>query len=670
MLSRKIAIAKTIKGRIIGYTSSILFLILATMIGFHTNDMYTHLLRDNKEKILQETLTRAAEIEANNLVAVSYAKAMALAQESGMFGKRPEAIKYLYAVVESNPQFFDAYVIYEPNADHEDDRYKNQPGSDATGRFNANVTNFNGRYELINGVDMETSLYYQGCRDKFLSGSTERYMITEPYVYEGVMMVEQTYPIVINGNFAGITGVDRTLDSLSEHLSALKPYESADFVLISRLGGIISATMDKKLNTKKIEDTIYRDILTQLYKDKTGKSIREAKDPATGSHFYYAGAHIETGDWMLVMRVSENEILRPIRSTLSRAVFISAVGILITFAILYWIGNSIAAPIETSVEAATKIAAGDLTSTVIVTGDDETGRLLSAMNAMTRNLNGLIGQVKRSCVQVTTSATEIAASAMQLEAGVSEQAASTNQVSATASEISATSRELSKTMNEVTGVASGTAELADAGRNSLTNMEDVMQGLVEATGSISSKLAAIHQKANDISGIVNTITKVADQTNLLSLNASIEAEKAGEMGRGFSVVATEIRRLADQTAVATLNIEQMVKEMQSAVSLGVMEMDKFSQSIVSGMNEITQISTQLEEIIARVKALTPRFAAVNDGMESQTHAAQQISDAIVQLSEAAHQTSQSVSEFHEATAQLNESANSLRDEVSHFKVTS
>jgi methyl-accepting chemotaxis protein WspA len=370
------------------------------------------------------------------------------------------------------------------------------------------------------------------------------------------------------------------------------------------------------------------------------------------------------------MRVSENEILLPIRSALTRAITISAVGILITLGILYWIGNSIAGPMEASVNAAKKIAAGDFTSAVMVTGDDETGQLLTAMNAMTENLNRLIGQVKRSCVQVTTSATEIAASAMQLEAGVAEQAASTSQVSATAGEISATSAKLLKTMNEVTDVASGTAELAEAGRSSLTSMENVMQRLVEANDSISSKLAAIDQKANDISGIVGTITKVADQTNLLSLNASIEAEKAGERGRGFSVVATEIRRLADQTAVSTLDIEQMVKQMQNAVSLGVMEMDKFSHAIADALEEINQISTQLDEIMARVQALTPRFAAVNEGMELQTHAALQISDAIVQLSEAAHQTSQSVSEFHDATAQLNESANSLREEVAHFKVTS
>src|SRR5207245_2721664 len=111
--------------------------------------------------------------------------------------------------------------------------------------------------------------------------------------------------------------------------------------------------------------------------------------------------------------------------------------------------------------------------------------------------------------------------------------------------------------------------LADAGRVGLRQMEETMRQLSDATGSISAKLRTIREKAGGINLVVTTITKVADQTNLLSINAAIEAEKAGEAGLGFLVVAREIRRLADQTAVATLDIEQMVRQMESAVAAGV-----------------------------------------------------------------------------------------------------
>ena len=134
-------------------------------------------------------------------------------------------------------------------------------------------------------------------------------------------------------------------------------------------------------------------------------------------------------------------------------------------------------------------------------------------------------------------------------------------------------------MTEVSTVAEESAALAGSGQAGLTHMAATMQHVMEAAAAINAKLAVLSERAGNINQVVTTITRVADQTNLLSLNAAIEAEKAGEYGRGFAVVATEIRRLADQTAVATYDIDQIVKEIQSAVAAGVMSMDKFSQEV-------------------------------------------------------------------------------------------
>jgi len=168
---------------------------------------------------------------------------------------------------------------------------------------------------------------------------------------------------------------------------------------------------------------------------------------------------------------------------------------------------------------------------------------------------------------------------------------------------------------------------------------------------------------------VTTITKVADQTNLLSINAAIEAEKAGEYGLGFLVVAREIRRLADQTAVATLDIERMVKDMQQSVSAGVMEMDKFSEQVRKGVEEVARLSGQLGQIIAAVTSLTTRFEQVNEGMAAQSQGAEQIREAMVRLSEGANQTVRSLSEFNRATDQMREAVGSLKEDVSFFTIS-
>ncbi|MBO0348524.1 methyl-accepting chemotaxis protein [Phormidium pseudopriestleyi FRX01] len=333
------------------------------------------------------------------------------------------------------------------------------------------------------------------------------------------------------------------------------------------------------------------------------------------------------------------------------------------------IAKPLGAKIVGVVRVAEKISSGDLTTTVTVTEtQDEIGRLTVAFSQMTQKLNSLIRQVQHSGIQITSSTTEIAASGKQLEATVTEQVASTNEVVATAKEIAATSGELVKTMDQVGELAGQTAIAAGTGQQEIVRMETTMRQLANATSSISAKLGVISEKANNINSVVTTITKVADQTNLLSLNAAIEAEKAGEYGTGFAVVAREIRRLADQTAIATLDIESMVKDMQSAVSTGVMEMDKFTTEVSRGVEDVRTISGQIGKIIERVQGLTPRFDVVTKGMEDQSEGAQQISDAMVQLSEASRQTAQSLRDTNRAIEQLNEAAQGLQREISFFKV--
>ena len=225
-----------------------------------------------------------------------------------------------------------------------------------------------------------------------------------------------------------------------------------------------------------------------------------------------------------------------------------------------------------------------------------------------------------------------------------------------------------QTMGEVSKTVFDTTSMAETGREKLNRMQSSMREFIDATSYISSKLGVINEKANKISGIVTTINKISDQTNLLSLNAAIEAEKAGEYGKGFSVVAREITRLSDQTAIATKDIEYMVKEMQSSVSSGVMEMDKFAEGVRRGVVSIETIGEQLGQVIDQVKTLSPRFEVVNKGMYMQVESARQISEAMEQLLTAADQTRDSLSEYKRVTEQLNAAVQVLQSEVSRFKL--
>jgi len=330
--------------------------------------------------------------------------------------------------------------------------------------------------------------------------------------------------------------------------------------------------------------------------------------------------------------------------------------------------RAIANPMRAIVKTLEATGGGDLTRRLTLARKDEFNAIETGFNGMVDELTGLVGKTQRSAVQVATSVTEIAATSKQQQATASEVAATTTEIGVTSREISATSRELVRTMAEVSGAAEQTAALAGSGQVGLARMEDTMRNVVGAAGSVNAKLAILNEKAGNITQVVTTITKVADQTNLLSLNAAIEAEKAGEYGRGFVVVATEIRRLADQTAVATYDIEQMVREIQSSVSAGVMGMDKFSEEVRRGMADMQQVGDQLSQIIQQVQTLAPRVQMVNEGMQAQATGAEQINQALVQLADASSQTVESLRQASFAIDELSQVAVGLRSGVSRFKV--
>lgn len=387
---------------------------------------------------------------------------------------------------------------------------------------------------------------------------------------------------------------------------------------------------------------------------------------------YYQGqcvlnnVHGQTG--AITVSLSQNIEKRAIRKVLLAMLIISGIVLGIAVGLAFLFSREAIHAIQNIVSVIGSIAEGDLRKIAVSKTQDEFNMLVTKLNQMIEHLRIMIGQVQRSGIQVTSSSTELAATAKQQEVTIKTQVESTNKVVAFVQEISYVTSNLVETMQRVAVMSQETANFASSGQSDLARMQEAMERMEEASRSISNRLSAINEKADNITTVVTTITKVADQTNLLSLNAAIEAEKAGEYGRGFTVVAREIRRLADQTAVATLDIEQMVQEMQSAVSAGVMEMDKFIAEVQHSAEDVEKISLQLTRIIEQVQALSPQFEDVNEAMGHQSEHAREIDTAMANLSEEMQQTMDSLRESFLAIGQLNDAARGLQEEVSCFKV--
>jgi methyl-accepting chemotaxis protein WspA len=675
----KVSAFNSLSGRFLLLGALPALLAIGTIVVLGAVEEYRDLRRVEETVLATSARGAAAELRVRNDRWNNVVTVMSLAQSNGLFGRRKDSLDYLRSIVTTLPLIIGTYYAYEPDADGQDAAALKagdvpREAMDASGRFLPYWYLESGAVGLKPNTGMETLEYYLGPRNEFARTGKAGPFITEPYVYEGVEMVSHTCPIAVQGRFAGIAGLDRGIGTLAEIAGDIKAQAGADVFVLSAGGRFIAATAEGvdasgALRMGEISRSPYAAVASRWLSASGAGAVFEATDPVLGEPCIYATAPVATGGWTVVVRRTRAEVMAAADAAVVRNLVIGSVGLAFVAVLLLVPTRIVGRRVRSAAEAADRIARGDLTERVMdCASRDETGVLIRSMSSMDRNLNSLVGSVKQASIHLNSTATEIAATSKQQEASAATFGAASSQIAAAVKEISATSQDLGRTMESVTRMAAETADLAGAGRSGLQGMESVMRDLDRATVAVAERLGAINERSQKITSVITTITKVADQTNILSINAAIEAEKAGEYGAGFLVIAREIRRLADQTASATLDIEQIVQQMQAAVSAGVMEMDRFADQVRRGVRDVASAGTQLTEIIDRVNRSTESFTQVNESMQAQSEGARQISDAMSSLVANANQTMQSVREFGKAAADLQSAIGLLRQAVSQFRL--
>ena len=313
---------------------------------------------------------------------------------------------------------------------------------------------------------------------------------------------------------------------------------------------------------------------------------------------------------------------------------------------------------------------GDLTRRVDQSRRDELGTLGKWFNAFVQQVHDIVRRVTSTSVEVASAADQIATNTLAQRKVIETYRGSTQQSATAVQEISATSRELAKDVTELAAIARQVAEKALSGREQLAKLDSLARDLSASNRTICSQLDIIKQRADKIGPIVKTIAKVADRTNILSINAGLEAEKAGEHGRGFAVVATEVRRLADETAAATLGIERLVHDMLQSVAAGVEEVANYSQPVRHAVGAAEMIGTQLGEIITDVAQLSRSFEHTTEGIAAQSEGAAQIRDSVVQIDCGAGRIADSLEELVLVSTRLEQVVHSLQQQIESFTVDS
>lgn len=371
--------------------------------------------------------------------------------------------------------------------------------------------------------------------------------------------------------------------------------------------------------------------------------------------------------WAIVGEQDRREAFEPLMRLRQSALATVIGAIAIVVGLALGMSRRISAPLHDAVGAMRGIASGDLTKAVAVRGRGETRELLEAVAETTNDLGSLVGQLKSASSRTLSASDSVRQVANEQDTVARDFSSSTAQIAAATTEMRATATELTTTVGELTRTAGSAAHSASEGRVALSSLANSMERLEAGIRALSERFTAVSMKAAQIDAVVAAITKVANQTNLLAVNASIEAEKAGAAGLGFQIVANEIDRLATQTAASALEIESTIASMQEAVGEGMRELSHFGRTVESGCGTSRGATKQLSQIIKQVEELQANFEQLAVAIRAQCEGIGQVNDAMNVLVDGARRTSAGAVASLRSSDLLEEAARDLNAEVSRFR---
>ncbi|BCG47357.1 Methyl-accepting chemotaxis sensor/transducer protein [Citrifermentans bremense] len=383
----------------------------------------------------------------------------------------------------------------------------------------------------------------------------------------------------------------------------------------------------------------------------------------------YQGSLTGFGNY-LAQQAQLERVAAAAKATRARVATISllflAVGVVAGVA--YWLVKSIIKPLADAIETADRIAERDLTVQVCAGDGSEAGHLMTAMGNMVQNLRGIVSQTSGISTSIATSSTQLHQTSEQIASGA-EQVASQAQTVATASEqMSATSNDIAQSCHAAARNAMQASNAAETGAQVVAQTVEVMNRIADRVNATSRTVESLGERSDQIGAIVGTIEDIADQTNLLALNAAIEAARAGEQGRGFAVVADEVRALSERTAKATREISEMIKAIQAETRGAVQAMEEGVREVQQGTEEAAKSGSALQEILDQINAVSMQVNQIATAAEEQTATISEISGNITRMTEVVQRTAQGSQDSSIAAAQLASLSDDLSTLVTQFKL--
>ena len=346
-------------------------------------------------------------------------------------------------------------------------------------------------------------------------------------------------------------------------------------------------------------------------------------------------------------------------------VLLAALVMTTTLAILFT--RSIVRPINASLQLALAIAAGDLTHELEVDGSDEASRLMHALNLMRTNLRSTLLEISGASAQLSTAAVEMTAITENADRTLQQQNSEIEQAATAVNEMSAAVEEVARNATSTSEAAKQSSLSADLGNTRVTETLTAMSSLTGLVETSSGQVKALANQAQDISKVLSVIRAIAEQTNLLALNAAIEAARAGEQGRGFAVVADEVRALAHRTQNSTQEIEQMISAIQAGSSAAVDSLQKSTSEVYCTRDTAEQAGLSLRQITDSVLEINDRNLQIATASEEQAYVARDVDRSLISIRDLAIQSSEGTRQTLAASNELSRLSINLNDLVLRFK---
>ncbi len=443
-------------------------------------------------------------------------------------------------------------------------------------------------------------------------------------------------------------------------LKVLDSKNDAAFFILDRQGTMLSQNLPPLVAS--IDPKTMQDLFETLGQHPVHKDII--------NKLLFCAVFLKDGERMLIRVIDVVELEKLEASFLKRALMASGIILIVALFLSYGLASSVSVPLKNINEAAERIGRGEFGVHPVTGSGDEVGTLAYSFFRMEGALKKIILKVKEAAAKLNSTSNEIVAASEEQASGASQQASNVSETTAALEELSATARQIAENSEAQEGMAESTLKNAEDSLKAMAKAEAVMSEIRSRTETSARKIMDLGEKSQKIGKVLGIINEIAAETKMLSLNAAIEASRAGEAGKGFSVVAAEIRKLAENVVKSTGSIEEMLKEIQGAANTSVMASEENVKIVGTGAQELERVKTALEEIVHLAEQATNAAREVSMTTGQQKIASEQTAAAMREISEVARQTADVSAQTTTSVKGLHRLAKELKNLVSAFRVAS